>query len=143
MADEDVSEATAEDKETIAQFITRIERRTQRIFISALVSVSIIALCTTAALVWVGFVVRSNQNLANKTNEQTQQLKFTQDLAREKVCAENENQIENCQALFSRLTRALSLQQRVVLSCAVIRHLHGDVIDTIFKQNPQCPRQGP
>ena len=135
--------SSAEEKESVTQFIRRTERRTQRIFIGSLVSLSIIALCTTVALVWVGTVVQTNQNLAEKANTRTEQLKFESDLAREKVCAENENQTENCRALFRRLTKALSRRQRATLACAVLEQLHGEAVRNLDEQNPQCARLRP
>lgn len=123
-------------------FVHDAETRGRRVFIGALAAISIIALTTAVAIFGLGFAVRYNHRLAVRANQKASQVKFQQDLAREKVCSQSSNRRVACRALFERLAGALSSAQRVTLACEVIRHLDGRTADALRKENPKCELKG-
>lgn len=136
--------------EDLDKFIVKTERRLRHIFIGALVSISIIAIATAAALFGLGLVVRYNHTQAVKVEEiakradgRSQSSAFQIRLNRQKVCSQSSNRRVACRALFERLSEALSEEQRIRLACEVVRHLHGSVAKTLREENPQCTLKHP
>src|SRR3954466_3932706 len=75
-------------------FIAKTERRMRNIFIGALVSLSVIAITTSVALVGLGVVSRYNheqaqkiEDLAHRADDRAQKSLFQNQLAKEKVCS--------------------------------------------------------
>lgn len=129
----------------IEKFVVTTKSRMHRIFIGALVSISIIALATTVALFGLGIIVRDNhskatkvETIAKRADKRSQHSAFQLELTREKVCSQSSNRRVACRALFERLAGSLSKQQRDRLACQVILHLRGPVAKEIQKVNPQC-----
>lgn len=129
----------------IEQFVVKTNYRMHHIFITALVSLSIIAITTAAALFSLGFIVRYNrsqiieaQKIAKKANERSQHSAIQIELSREKVCSQSSNRRIACRALFERLAKSLSEEQRSRLACQVIVHLNGSEAKVLKEANPQC-----
>jgi hypothetical protein len=76
---------------------------------------------------------------ANQAENQANKAAFQTDLAHEKVCSLS-NQEENCIALFERLARNITPEQRDRLACVVVKHLRGDTATNLLKDNPACER---
>jgi type II secretory pathway component PulJ len=100
----------------------------------------------TAALLfsaWAVFHVLSNTNdqvdknttLAMQNAKEVKQIKAV--LFSEKVCSEH-NQGAPCQALFNRLAKAITRQQRFRLACDVLAVLDLPTTDRI-RQEAHCP----
>src|SRR4051794_10713771 len=134
----------------VEEFVEVTEHRMHHIFIWALVSLSIIALTTAAALFGLGAVVRYNhskavkvESIAKRADQRSEASAFQIQLNREKVCSQSSNRRIACRALFERLSGALSEEQRIRLACDVVRHLRGSVAKTLRDDNPQCKETHP
>lgn len=136
--------------EELTAFVERTKVFMRRVFIGALISLSVIALTTSVALVGLGVVVRYNhdqavkvEELARKADDRSQDSLFESKLAKEKVCSQSSDRRVACQALFERLAGALSEEQRLRLACQVVLHLKGKTARTLRKDNPQCKELPP
>lgn len=131
--------------EQVDAFILKTERRLSTIFIGALISLSVIALTTAAALLGLGLVVKYNhaqavkvEDIADRADARSQRTVITNELQKEKVCSQSSDRLVACRALFERLAGSLSEEQRVRLACQVVLHLRGQVARALRKQNPNC-----
>src|SRR3954454_14329969 len=84
--------------EDIEKFVGATENKMNHIFVGALVSISIIALATTAALFGLGIIVRDNhskaekvETIAKRADILSQRSAIQLELSREKVCSQSSN----------------------------------------------------
>src|SRR4051812_38662262 len=115
--------------EDIQKFVVVTEHRLNHIFIGALVSLSIIAIATAAAVFGLGYIVRYNHAqaekvaaIAKRADKRSQRSAIQLELTREKVCSQSSNRHIACRALFERLAGSLSKSQRDRLACQVVLH---------------------
>jgi hypothetical protein len=129
----------------VDEFVTTTQIRLHHIFLSGLVTMAIIGIVTAGSLFAFGAVVRTNDHkadqataLAKRAYAQSQKSAFRQELQREKVCSQSSIRRIACQALFERLAKSLSLEQRDRLACSVLTHLKGPTAEKLREENPQC-----
>lgn len=60
-------------------------------------------------------------------------------LQKEKICADSST-VDACRALFNRLSKAVTEEQRYRLGCAALKNLYGPTAKAIREDNPKCGR---
>jgi hypothetical protein len=77
--------------------------------------------------------------LALEANARTERLRIQQELTREKVCSESSDQVVACSALFERIARNLTDEQRLRLACVVLYELRDSPRPEQWARQLRCP----
>lgn len=136
-----------EIKHTLEDEVAVIEACFQRWLTRGLIAFSVIGTMCVLSLIGFGLILHNQsqtdvevKQIAVRAEKRTEALLIGNVLDKEKICSVSSNQKETCGALFDRLDRALSHDQRVRFACIVLRNVDGPTADALRKENPKCQR---
>jgi len=134
-----------EIKQTIDHRMAYLEDCFSRWLRRGLIAFSIIGTACFFALFGFGLILHNQSKtdgeikaLALGANLQSQTA-IEATLNKEKICADSSD-VGPCRALFERLSRSVTEEQRYRLGCAAIKNLEGPTAESLRKENPRCRR---
>lgn len=130
---------------TIDERMSYLEKCFQRWLRLGLIAMSITGTATFIALLGFGAVLATHQGQNNEIRKLAISANTQADeavnavLQKERICADSSD-VTACRALFERLARSVTDEQRYRLGCAAIKMLEGEVAKSIREDNPRCKR---